>query len=184
MQPIIVNGTRILRPSEANTLIKSIAKRKHETQFKALLLSGMRYIEVQRLYDHPEWFDGGFIHLPDMAIKKAKRRQKERWVRLTPLAREVVKNFLECGSNLPSWQTWRENLHRWARNAHLDTSGLTVKTGRKSYESWLVYYYDNKLTNIVLSQGHTVLTAIQHYINMPFTEEDKRGMREFVEGWI
>ena len=180
----MVNKTRILRPCEAISLIDSIPKRKHETQFKALLMSGMRYIEAQRLFEQPEWIDGQFIHLPAFAVKKTKRKQKERWVRLNPLGREVVKNFLELNTNLPTWQTWTENLRRWAEKAGLDPTGLSPKTTRKTWESWLVYHYPDKLTNIVLSQGHTVLTAIQHYINMPFTEGDKNGMREFVEGWI
>jgi len=184
MRPILVNGTRIFRPCEAIHLLKGIRKRRHETQFKALLLSGMRYVEAQRLFMNPEWFDGQFIHLPSMAVKKSKRKQRERWIRLNPLGREVVRNFLELNSNLPTWQTWGENLRRWAKKTGLEHSGLSPKTTRKTWESWLVYYYPDKLTNIVLSQGHTVLTAIQHYINMPFTDDDKNGMREFVEGWI
>lgn len=187
MKPITVNEkhkTRILRPYETTDLINAIPRRRHETQFKALLLSGMRYIETQRFFEHPEWFDGNFIHLPSLAVKKAKRKQKERWVRLNPLGKEVVKNFLEQDANLPAWTTWSENLKRWAEKAGLEPIGLSPKATRKTWESWLVYYYPDKLTNIVLSQGHTVLTAIQHYINMPFTEDDKKGMREFVEGWI
>lgn len=184
MNPVLVEGTRILRPCEAIKLINAIPKREHETQFKALLLSGMRYIEAQRLFEHPGWFDGTFIHLPSMAIQKAKRRQKERWIRLNPLGREVMKTFLVLKYNLPTWQSWGENLRRWAEKCDIDSVGFSPKTTRKTWESWLVFYYPDKLTNIVLSQGHTILTAIQHYINMPFIEEDKRDMREFVEGWI
>lgn len=184
MNSIIVKGTRILRPCEAIQLIDFIPKRNHEIQFKALLLSGVRYVEAQRLFEHPEWFDGRFIHLPSTAVKKAKRKQMERWVRINPLGREIIKNFLLLEKNLPTWQTWSENLRRWATKSGLDPNGLSPKTTRKTWESWLTFYYPDKLTNIVLSQGHTVLTAIQHYINMPFVEKDKQDMREFVEGWI
>lgn len=184
MEPITINGTRIMRPSEATTLINGIQKRDNEIKLKALLFSGLRFVEAQRLYDHHGWYDGGFIRLPEMAVKKALRRQRQRYVRLSPLGREIVRNFLDCNTNLPSWQTWRENLHRWAENAHLDATGFSPKSTRKSWESWLVFYYPDRLANILLSQGHTFTTSIQHYLNMPFTEEDKRDMREFVEGWI
>ena len=32
--------------------------------------------------------------------------------------------------------------------------------------------------------GHTTVTSLQHYHNMPFDERDKIYMKEFVEGWI
>jgi len=184
MDAIIIENTRVLRPNEVTALIEHIPKRTHEIQFKALLLTGMRYVEMQRFYDHPEWFDGKFIHLPEIAMKKAKRKQKERWIRLNPLGREIIRAFTGLEKNLPTWQTWGENLRRWAVNANLDPSALSPKTTRKTWESWLVFYYPQHLTHIVLSQGHTTLTSIQHYLNMPFTEGDKPAMREFVEGWI
>lgn len=183
MKPIILHGTRVLRPQEAKQLINAIPKREHEIQFKALLLTGARYVEMQRFQEHQEWFDGKFIHLPATAIKKAKRKQRERWIRLNPLGREVVRSFLET-SKLPTKQAWNQNLKRWAKLAGLGPEGLSAKTTRKTWESWLVFYYPDKLANIVLSQGHTTLTSIQFYLNMPFTDEDKEEMKEFVEGWI
>jgi len=181
---IILHNVRVLRPGEAKKLIDAIPRREHEIQFKALLFTGARYVEMQRLHEHPEWFDGKFIHLPSMAIKKAKRKQKERWIRLNPLGREIVKSFLALDENLPTKQAWNQNLKRWARIAGIDPTGISAKTTRKTWESWLVFYYPQHLPQIVLSQGHTTLTAIQHYLNMPFTFEDKQMMKEFVEGWI
>ena len=183
-KPILLHGTRILRPLEATELINAIPKRKYEIQFKALLFTGARYIEIQRFFKHAEWFDGKFIHLPAMAIKKAKRKQRERWIRLNPLGREVIKSFLSLDENLPTKQAYNQNLKRWALQAGFNSAGLSAKTTRKTWESWLVFYYPDKLANIVLSQGHTALTSIQHYLNMPFTNEDKEEMKEFVEGWI
>jgi len=50
--PILKQGTRILRPSECKKIIDQIPKLEHETQFKMLLYSGMRFIEARRLFDH------------------------------------------------------------------------------------------------------------------------------------
>ena len=184
MNPIIRNKTRILRPSEATVLINAIPKRIHELRLKFLLLSGMRYIEAKRFFEHPEWFDGGFIHLPPMAIRKSKRTQKERSVRLNQWGKEVTKSFLELGTNLPTWTTWGENLKRWAVKGGIAPDCLCPKSTRKTMESWLVYYYTDKITLVLLSQGHNMTTSLNHYLNMPFTQEDKNGMKPYVEGWI
>lgn len=184
MNPIIITGVRVLRPSECKDVIAVIPKRYHSTMFKALLYSGGRYVEMQRLQRHPEWFDGNFVLLPEMAMRKAKRKQKERWIRLNPLGREIVSNFLELDRKLPTWNTWDRNLTRWAIKAGLDPDNFSVKTTRKTWESWLVFYYPERLTEILLSQGHNIVTSIRHYLGLPFTEQDKQEMKEFVEGWI
>jgi len=36
---------------------------------------------------------------------------------------------------------------------------------------------------VAQSQGHTTMTSLQHYMNSPFTEEDKLTMKNYVEGW-
>lgn len=198
MIPILKQGTRILRPSECKKILDQIPKLEHETQFKMLLYSGMRYIEAKRLYDHEKkcpknerWFDreSGFIKLGKMAVKKEKVVQKERWVRLNMAGKTVVPYFLNLPKNLPSNVTWRENLRRWARQVGLDPIGLCPKTTRKTWESWLIYHYmsssDNPITVMVAqSQGHTKLVQLEHYLNMPFTQDDKAGMKEFCEGWV
>jgi hypothetical protein len=47
-----------------------------------------------------------------------------------------------------------------------------------------MFYYPNHIANITLSQGHTQITSLQHYVNMPFNEYDKLEMRKYVDGWI
>ena len=183
--PITRNGVRIFRPDECKRFIAAIPKPEYRTMFQALLYSGMRYVEMKRLWKHPNWFDGEFINLPREAVFKQKRSQLERSVTLNPQGRMAIEFYLrnkKC--QLPSWQGWHENLTRWAENAHLDPIGMSAKTTRKTWESWLVFYYPNRIANIVLSQGHILVTSLQHYLNMPFNSEDKLLMREFVQGWI
>ena len=66
----------------------------------------------------------------------------------------------------------------------LDPGGLGPKTFRKTWESWLVSSYPERLAEITMSQGHTILTSMGHYLNMPFTPEDKQGIRPYVEGFF
>src|SRR2546422_434072 len=102
----------------------------------------MRYIELRRFHDNPSWFDTrGFVFLPAQAILKAKRRQLERWVKLNQQGLRAVKSFLEIKQNLPTWQVWTEDLRRWATKSNLDPIGLSPKTMRKTWESWLMATY-------------------------------------------
>jgi len=181
MNPIVKEGVRIFRPFEAKALIdKGIPTFKHQLLFKSLLFSGTRYAECKRLKENPEWFDGDFIML---FSTKVKATQKERWVRLNPRGKEVIQQYIKSDFKLPHNITWNENLKRWATKAGLDTKAISAKTTRKTWESWLAFYYPTKHLQIIQSQGHTAKTAFNHYLNMPFTDNDSIQMKEFVEGW-
>ncbi|NIU86227.1 MAG: hypothetical protein GWN56_02680 [Nitrosopumilaceae archaeon] len=200
--PIMRKRVRILRPGECKQLIDAIPKPEYKALFRALLFTGMRYIELQRFQKQPSWFDGEFINLPKTSVLKHKRTQLERSVRLNPLGCMAVEHFLQCKTILPSYQSWSANLSCWGYRAKLhgaekyvnvakknrpteySCEGLSSKTCRKTYESWLVFYYPNRLTEVLLSQGHDHLTSVKHYLNMPFNEHDRIDMKDFVEGWI
>ena len=181
--PILKSGVRILRPREYEVLRKEAVKLEKQTQLDVLLLTGLRYVEAQRLQRHPEWFDGKFIYLPEMAVRKAKRKQRERWVRLTPRAAAILPFFYKT-KPLPTWKGWALNLKRWAEKAGLNPEGLSTKTTRKTWESWLMASFPNHPYEIFLNQGHTDLTSLKHYLNLPFTEVDKLEMKEWTGGWI
>jgi len=178
--------TRIFRPREIEQLLKyGIPKIEHKTMFRALLYTGMRYVEMQRFQRYPGWFDGEFIHLPAFrASRKVKRKQPDRWVRLNNQGRQVIEYFNELGRNLPGYKGWNMNLETWCKRAEIDSSGVSAKSTRKTWESWLLFMYPTRVLDIVNSQGHTTTVSIQHYCNMPFTEEDKVGIQRYVEGWI
>ena len=182
-QEIIRQGVRILRPSEYEAVLKGCTKKHHRTMLQTLLYTGMRYIELQRFQEYPSWFTGDFIHLPKMADRKVKRTQPERWVRLNQQGRMIVEYFLQLDEELPAYQNWRDNMRRWASNGGVSTEGMGVKTTRKTWESWLMFYYPGFMADITLSQGHDTITSIQHYLNMPFTEVDHLQMKNYVEGW-
>ncbi|MEM2778316.1 MAG: hypothetical protein QXH00_06470 [Candidatus Jordarchaeales archaeon] len=183
LTPILKGGVRILRPCEYELLRKGAKKLQNQVRLDTLLLTGLRYVEAQRLYENPIWFDGKFIHLPEYAQKKAKRKQRERWVRLNPQGQQILPFFFK-GPPLPSWKAWTECLKRWAARAGLDPTGLGPKTTRKTWESWLVTCYPKRIMEVFLSQGHTELTSLRHYLNLPFTEVDKLEMKRWTSGWI
>jgi len=182
---ILRYNVRILRPEEYKLLLSGCSRHEYRTMLQALLYTGMRYIEMKRFQRFPSWFDGnGFIHLPKDAVLKDKRTQMERFVRLNPQGKLVIEYFVQLRRKLPSYQSWSMNMKCWARRAGLSEKGLSSKTLRKTWESWLMFYYPQRSMDVALSQGHTTVTSLQHYLNMPFDERDKIYMKEFVEGWI
>ena len=175
--------TRILRPSEYEAMRTGAEKTENRTLLDGCLLLGARYEECRRIQRNPGWFDGYFIHLPAEAQFKAKRLQNERWIRLSSLAKAIIPYFLESKKKLPTVQTWDEAMKLWAKKGGLDPVGISARTLRKTYESWLIFYYPEATNLVYLSQGHTTLTSLQHYVNLPFIDEDTKEMKRWVEGW-
>jgi len=188
---------RIFRPYEIERILNyGCLKLEHKTMFRSLLYTGMRYVEMQRFQKHPNWYSpsDGFIHLPSWIIyknkvelgasRKAKRKQSDRWVRLNNQGKQVIEYFVSLDKKMPDYNGWNANLKCWCRRAEIDPVGVSVKSTRKTWESWLLFIYPTRILDIVNSQGHTATVSIQHYCNMPFTDEDKVGIKRYVEGWI
>ncbi len=186
MKPILKSGVRILRPQEYEALRDAVPKIHHQIILDTALLTGMRWVEIERFYAHAEWYDtkGGYIYLPPEASQKRKRKMKERYVYLSSRGKAIVPLFLKMEGKVPSRITWNENLKRWAERAGLDPVGLSAKSTRKTWESWLVATYPDRVLLIAMSQGHTEMTAMQHYLNLPFSSEERLHIREYTGGWM
>jgi hypothetical protein len=83
---LYVKDIKILTPSEYKALKSEIPKERHKTILDILLITGLRYEELRRLYDNPQWYNekNNLIHLPEVAQKKVKRRQLERTIQPLP----------------------------------------------------------------------------------------------------
>lgn len=62
--------------------------------------------------------------------------------------------------------------------------GLSVKSFRKSWESWLAVTYPERLELIAASQGHLTGTALAHYLAVPFSPAEKEQIRTYTAGWM
>ena len=179
---------RVLRPSEFMAMYNVIAKGNRDdlTNFTMCLLLGARYGECQRIQNNPKWYDGNiYVHIKE---NKVKRVVKDRYIRLSNKGKTLIGYFFSGNINrlLPCVQTWDEKLKRWAQLAGITddkATGITSRMLRKSWESWLMFYYPNYVLHIMDSQGHTLTTSAKHYTRLPFDEEDAKIMREWVEGW-
>ncbi len=193
MDEIIVKDVRVLRPSEFKALLGAIPKLDNQTRVKISLYTGMRPIELIRWHKHdskarPEsqWYmqKNNAIKLPKEAIFKEKRKSKERFVRLNQQGKEIVPYFLKLKKSFSTAQAWGQDLKRWAELGGISPKMICPMSFRKTWESWLVFCYEGHQIKIFQSQGHTGITALEHYVNTPFTEIDKVEMAEFVGGWI
>ena len=96
---LYVRDIRILTPKEYQALRTAVPMNSHQTILDILLITGMRYAEVLRLYNNPGWFNENknLIHLPEEAQKKAKRRQLERTIYPLPsMFSYMFRDFLEA----------------------------------------------------------------------------------------
>lgn len=184
------NGSRILTPAEASAIRSAIVRPSLRTVFDVMLYTGIRYAELAQVT--PATFD------PDRRVitirsGKAKASQRYRNVRLCDKGIAAVAAYLEDGRRSPTARAWREDLINWSRSARLsplpssaaagNPAGVTVRTSRKTLESWLLTAYPDRSAYITLSQGHTESTALVHYLNLSFTPAEASGIREEVSGW-
>jgi len=80
---------RILRPSECETL-RDAMDINTKRICTSLLVTGMRYAELQRYRENPDWLDVKFIYLPRGSMLKVKAKQKERAIRLSDMGKTLI----------------------------------------------------------------------------------------------
>jgi len=179
---------RILRPFEYEELRAVIPKDIYVDLVDLLLFSGMRYNEVEMLWETPELFhkSTGHIHIEST---KPKARIKDRYIKLNSYGKNAVRNFLreDKRKQLVEWPPARSNFHTdllyWMAKANLPTTAFSMKSFRKTWGSWLCEAHAEKVLKICLSMGHTSTVALDHYLELPFSEEDKKKIAEYTRGW-
>lgn len=181
---LYVKDVRILTPKEYENLKIAIPKDSHKTLLDILLITGIRYAELLRLYDHKEWFNEkrNIIHLPEEAQKKHKRRQLERTIYPLPYGFDYILKAFWAGKRPPLEATWNKNLQRWGKIAGLSPFGLSVKTTRKTIESWSIAAGLLE-SSVCLRQGHDNLTSMKHYQGLAFSEDEIRDIKKQLTAW-
>ena len=192
MNALTCNGSRILTPNEADRIRNVIRKPSSRALFDLLLYTGLRLSEVKQLNDNPQLFDQERRTIT-IRSGKAKATQRSRNVTLSDKGLEALTAYLLNPAVPNSPSAWQMNLLRWSRQAHLqeipgespgsNPYGITVRTSRKSWESWLLTAFPDKAAYIALSQGHTESTALRHYLNLSFTMAEKDTIMKEVRGW-
>lgn len=182
MEPLYSNGKRILRPSEFERFV-NLFKAVDVILINALLYSGMRYRELIFLHSHPKNFDEKTKCVFVQSTKK-KARQRERYVSLNQQGATAIKLFLAL-DEVPSCHTfWLKIKRKIKSEDEKFKKGLTCKTFRATWESWLSYKYKTRHFEIICSMGHNSVTALQHYIQFrPYEGEEELLMEKYTSGW-
>ena len=185
MEPIYVKGVRVLDPSDREAIYNAIPKQHHKTIFDMLFWSGMRYVEVQRFHDHPEWYmkERRAIHLPEEAQLKVKRIAPERYIHPLPPQLDGLLPYFFSNKRPPVQAAWNRNMNRWVFAAGLGEKGMSSKVTRKTIESWMITA-EIPLNVVCLRQGHDSLTSMRHYQGLPFTDGDRVRIKNVLRSWI
>jgi len=79
------DGTKVLTVEEFDRFIQAIPE-KSRAIFEVNSITGLRYVELQRLYDNPDWYTRtrNQIILPKEAQKKVKQKQVKRTIDKLP----------------------------------------------------------------------------------------------------
>lgn len=199
--PIILHtrkGTplRVLRPVEYDMLRSSVDSENTKLFLDLSLYTGMRYIELVRLSQNLDWIreQTHTIYLSHEAALKVERKAPDRFVHLSREGWHAVADFKRKGldpkEDLYTRRGFTKFLKSNAAKAGISLDGLSAKTLRKTYESWLVQALVIKgnqpsaLALIAKSFGHLESTAIAHYINLDFTKEDIDKIMVRTAGWM
>ena len=177
------HAVRILRPWELKAIVKVISKKEDRIRFEALLYTGMRYSELNDIHGQIEIYDDKWIHLTPLISRKVKSKFRDRYIVLSPYGKRVVEDYLALDKAMPDYKQWRKLLRRWADLAGVSPDYMSSKSLRKTWESYLMMSYPYWQTQIFISQGHTELTALKYYVNLPFDDKDKKEMKSIVAGW-
>jgi hypothetical protein len=183
-EAIYVNGIRIFVPVEYDRFKTGIPKKRHKTLFELSTITGMRYAEIQRLYDHPEWYSESRnqIRLNEDAQKKVKRKAKERTIDLLPSTFPYILDQFYSWPAPPDIDTWNQDLKRWAVKTGFNPFGISAKTTRKSIESWMLSSGVPPF-KVYQRQGHDPQTSLYHYQGLSFTDIEMHQIKKRLMEW-
>lgn len=179
------NGIAIFTPENYEKL-RDKMRIKHRVLSDFLLMTGMRYVEAKKV--KKQWYNKNAkkIHLPREADAKPKRTTPDRYVHLSTAGKRAVDRYFEEEYKFPTYIAFDQILKRIGKQTGFLEKGKTisVKSFRKTWESWLVAIYPERQATIALNQGHTSTTAMIHYLNIGFSAEERKQISEQVSGWM
>jgi integrase len=204
--PILLNGIRVLRPSEWEklryamltdeqrricaelTAAGELAKANHIQRYQIicdiLILTGMRIVEARRL--QPDWYRPSrrVLVLPKGAHQKHASVFTSRTVMLSPPGCDAVDRYVSAKIPWPTTKAgFRASLIRYAIKAGISPVGITTKMFRKTLASWLMACYPEREMYISASMGHTRDILQRYYLGLGFERSEVEKMREYLKEW-
>jgi integrase len=191
---ILKQGARIFTPVDYEKLREKMP-RYYQLICDALLLSGMRPVELSRF--KPSWYRASrrVIELPEGACLKDKCQYKNRTIKLSlagcdafdSLTTEKIKfkgKELFVYEHIPKRVAFRDAMIRYAKLAGIGSEGMMEKMYRKTLVSWLIACFPEKQAYIQASMGHNQDTIVENYLGIVFTRDQIDVMRtKYLNEW-
>ena len=179
---VTADGTKVLNVEEYDKFLLAIPERMRAI-FEVNSITGMRYVEIQRLYDNPSWYlrDRNQIVLPKEAQKKVKQKLVKRTVDKLPYVFPYIFEKFVAGPRPPDRTSWNRDLARWSKKAGIEPK-VGPKTPRKTIESWMLKSGINEY-EIYSRAGHDPVTSLKHYQSLSFTDYELRDIKKRLTEW-
>ena len=187
---ILKNNVRILTASEYE-LIRVNMKPHHRLIIDGLLFSGMRIEEFWSTLDDKESIDvgRGYIAIKKVCIRKKKSIYSTSG-RDIPLSHFGTRAWTDLYDAYKRKEVKRISnvalgtaLARACVRAGISETGIMPKSLRKTWVSWLMAIYPNDGLRIAAGIGHSADIMTKHYLNLPFSQDERDKIRPYVSGW-
>ena len=126
---------RILRPVEFETLRDAMDPNTRR-MCTSLLLTGMRYAELQSFRENPDWLDGKFVYLPRGSMLKVMAKQRERAIRLSDMGKTLIPDLFQSSYPLPELPAFDMKLRRLSKRVLGVSRSTTKRSGRPGNHGW------------------------------------------------
>ncbi len=96
----------------------------------------MRYAELKRFRENPDWLDGRFVYLPRGSMMKAKAKQKERAIRLSDIGKTLISDLFQAPHPLPELPAFDMKLRRLSKRILEGLQSTIRLSGRPGNPGW------------------------------------------------
>src|SRR5664280_2846193 len=179
---VTADGTKVLTVEEYDKFLQVVPESKRVI-FEINTITGLRYVELQRLYDNPQWYIKGRnqIILPKEAQKKVKQKLSKRTIDKLPSTFAYLFKLFLAGKRPPERTSWNLDLARYSAKAGVSPK-VNLKTARKTIESWMLKSGVPEI-EIYSRAGHDPITSLRHYQSLSFTDYELRDIRKRLSEW-
>jgi hypothetical protein len=179
---VTADGTKVLTVEEYDKFLQVVPEAKRVI-FEINTITGLRYVELQRLHDHPEWYykARNQIILPREAQLKVKQKAPRRTIDKLPSTFAYLFKLFLAGKRPPERTSWNLDLARYSAKAGVSPK-VNLKTARKTIESWMLKSGIPEI-EIYSRAGHDPITSLRHYQSLSFTDYELRDIKKRLSEW-
>jgi hypothetical protein len=179
---VTADGTKVLTVEEYDKFLQAVPESKRVI-FEINTITGLRYIELQRLHDNPSWYNKSRnqIILPKEAQKKVKQKLVKRTIDKLPSTFGYMFKLFTEGKRPPERTSWNLDLARYSVKSGISPK-VNLKTARKTIESWMLKSGIPEI-EIYSRAGHDPTTSLKHYQSLSFTDYELRDIKKRLSEW-